>query len=271
VWVTNPKAENLENLPSNYYVDKAIGKSRDWVKVYCLGQYGVVFDGKLVYTDYDDDRHCGEFDVDPTLPTYAGWDYSSNGMALVLAQLSPRGQLRVFQEYYSDSSGLEQFVNELKPDLMSKYGRLLWTRSIGDPSGSSRQANTEATALGLLNDEYPDQRLGLPFLTEGCWTNALPTRRGAVEHFLYRLVSGRPTFLLHPRCERLRKGFLGRYHLRKLQTLHGGFKEEPDKNEYSHVQDALGYIATEILRTSTQEEEEERRVSARAGSKWSGY
>ena len=271
VWVTNPDAENLENLPSNYYTDAAIGKPRDWVKVYCLGRYGVVFDGKLVYTDYDDDRHCGEFDVDPTLPTYAGWDYSVSGQALVLAQLSPRGQLRVFDEYYSDSSGLEQFVSEIKPDLMSKWGKLKWDRSFGDPAGNARQTNTERTALDLLNDVYPDQKLGLPFMTEPSWTNAWGTRRGAVEHFLYRLVSGRPTFLLHPRCDRLRKGFLGRYHLRKLQTLHGGFKEEPDKNAYSHCQDALGYIATGILRDSTQEDAEERRVVARAGSKWSGY
>jgi hypothetical protein len=46
-----------------------------------------------------------------------------------------------------------------------------------------------------------------------------------------------------PKCERVRKGFLGKYHYKRVQVGFERFKETPEKDEYSHPHDALQYAA----------------------------
>ena len=60
--------------------------------------------------------------------------------------------------------------------------------------------------------------------------------------FLTKLVGGRPAFRLDGRCEMIRRGFMGKYQYRKMQV--GGadrYSDRPEKNEYSHIHDALQY------------------------------
>jgi hypothetical protein len=52
------RAENLSNLPRNYYTNLAQGKDKEWVKVYVHGEYGFVIDGRPVYPEYVDEAHC---------------------------------------------------------------------------------------------------------------------------------------------------------------------------------------------------------------------
>jgi hypothetical protein len=69
-------------------------------------------------------------------------------------------------------------------------------------------------------------------------------RREAVAKYLTRLVDGKPALMLDPRCDIIRRGFNGRYQYRRLQVVgEDRFKDVPDKNDYSHLQDALQYAA----------------------------
>lgn len=53
-------------------------------------------------------------------------------------------------------------------------------------------------------------------------------------------------FLLDPACGVLRKGFKGGYKYRRIQvTGEERFTDEPMKNNYSHIADALQYAAME--------------------------
>ena len=53
---------------------------------------------------------------------------------------------------------------------------------------------------------------------------------------------GEPGFLLDPKVKVLRKGLAGAYCYKRVQVSGDErFKDTPDKNEYSHVADALQY------------------------------
>ena len=45
----------------------------------------------------------------------------------------------------------------------------------------------------------------------------------------------------------LRKGFNGKYQYRRLNTSGEKYVDKPDKNEFSHIHDALQYVATYLF------------------------
>lgn len=258
-YVVNKKAENLKNLKPGYYESMVVGKDPEWVKVYAMGQYGIVSEGRPVHNGYNDEWHCREYEFDPKLPVYVGWDYSFRGQACVLAQLSKRGQLRIFEEFVGEETGisLEDFVfNAVKPGL-AKYNAT-YQASVGDPAGVKKGDLDERFALGLLNDVYEEVQFNLPFTTEAADTNSLGPRLEGVDHFLNRSIDGAPALVLHPRCSILRKGFLGRYEYKRVQVVgEERFKDVPNKNRYSHPQDALQYLIRGILMDAGYSEQEE--------------
>lgn len=67
-------------------------------------------------------------------------------------------------------------------------------------------------------------------------------RREAVAGALSRLIEGTPALMISPACKVLRKGFQGGYHYRRLKVSgNERYHDEPNKNEFSHVHDALQY------------------------------
>jgi hypothetical protein len=93
-YVPNVEAENVPNLPNGheYYFRQLPGKSRDWIKVFILGQYGSITDGKAIYPEWNDDIHCKKVSPYPGRPLLLGFDYGLTP-ACVVCQVSPRGQL----------------------------------------------------------------------------------------------------------------------------------------------------------------------------------
>jgi hypothetical protein len=75
-------------------------------------------------------------------------------------------------------------------------------------------------------------------------TNSFVGRREAVAKYLTRMADGKPCLVVDPGCDMIRRGFNGRYQFRRLQVVgEERFKDVPDKNDYSHLQDALQYAA----------------------------
>lgn len=255
-WRSNPHAENLRNLKPGYYLNQAIGKDKNWIRVYCEGKYGVVTDGQPVYPSYDDEWHCREFAFDKTLPVYVGFDFGIRGQACVLAQLSTRGQLRVFEEIFAEDMPLNQFVRDMILPRLGKYPGAIYEHSAADPAGNKRSDTDESQSLQMLNDAYPGRELGLPFSTYPASTNALATRIGAVSFFINNNVMKAhneptaPKFLIHPRCTMLVEGFNGRYEFERVAGAEGRYKEVPRKNKWSHLNDALQYLCLGILATT---------------------
>jgi hypothetical protein len=79
-------------------------------------------------------------------------------------------------------------------------------------------------------------------------TNLFQPRREAVAKYLTKLTDGKAGILVDPSCDMVRRGFNGRYQYRRLQVVgEDRFKDVPDKNDFSHLHDALQYAALHSL------------------------
>lgn len=254
LWAENPKAENIKNLPAEYYLKGMAGKSDDWIAVNLANEYGVVIEGKPVYPEYHDEVHCPEEGVPfrPDLPIALGWDFGLTP-CLIVAQLTPRGQLRIIDELVSEDMGVYQFARDAAKPFLAKY---LKHQAVGlsmcDPAGGIRHETDASYSIAVLNDESNDEDiqrmpLDLGFVTEGSPSNAPASRQGAVKHYLTKMVDGQPGLLVDRRCKVVRRGFMGGYRYRKLATVSDRYAESPEKNAFSHPHDALQYVSQGAL------------------------
>ena len=240
-YVLNPNAENLNNLVSRYYLNMAAGKSKEWIKVYLQGQYGTVSDGMKVYPEFNADLHVkANLKVLPDVPLVLGWDFGLTP-ACVICQITPHGQLYVLDELQAVHTGIKTFARDVVlPFLHEKYSEHPYSslECYADPAGKARLDSDESSScIGILNE------LGL--MTEPANTNLFAPRRNAVAEFLNKLIEGSPGFLISDRCQILIKGFKGHYRHRRVEVIgEERYKNEPEKNNiYSHLQDALQYVA----------------------------
>lgn len=235
-YVSNPMAENIANLPGgyDYYLRQLAGKSKEWIRVYLEGRYGIVIDGKPIYPEYNDDLHCREIEPIAGKPLLLGLDYGLTPAAAI-GQLSARGQLLIHEELCGEDMGIAQFARDiLRPALATRWPDFGF-QAFGDPAGNSRAQSDEKTCFMALAEA------GIPACP--AMSNEFVPRREAVARYLTRLTDGHPAFLLHPRCTRLRKGFMGGYCYRRLAVAGEKYRDAPDKNQYSHPHDALQYLA----------------------------
>ena len=240
-YVANPDAENVEHhqLGYDYWLNQLSGNNDEWIKVYCLGQYGTSLDGKPVFPEYRDHIHCKPAEkmvVYGSRPMRLGWDFGRTP-ACVVAQESPSGAMCVHREYTSDGMSLREFVRDVVgPDLRDRYPGAKFL-SFGDPSGGDGQQGEEGTLFDILREE------GFPTLPGGAKSNRIEPRREAVSKHLLSLRGDEAGFLLSDECRVLRRGFLGGYRYRRVMAPgEYRFKDLPEKNSYSHPHDALQYL-----------------------------
>lgn len=234
------EAENVKNLPPNYYQNMLPGKKPEWIKVYVHGEYGFVSDGKPIYPEFKQHVHVATEPVkileDEEL--YIGLDFGLTPAA-TFAQLSQTGQWRVIDEIVSEDMGAKQFGMILGQRIRSKYRYFMDQKKItitGDPAGTSRVETDKQTPFEVL------QAQGIE--AEPAHTNDFMLRRDAVGAALTRLdMSGDPGFIVDAKCHVLVKAMAGKYQLKRVQVVgEERFQDKPLKNEYSHVAESLQYL-----------------------------
>lgn len=236
-----PNAENLGNLPVGYYQRLAIGKSPEWIKVNIDAQYGFVTDGKAVWPEYSDQLHCPvEKERWPkpvlNLPIVRSWDFGLTP-ACVFSQITGKGQWIIFDELVATSMGADKFSDEVLEHSARYYNRGdFW--DIGDPAGMQRSQTDETTCFQILHGKNIAIEAAL---------QTLEIRLESVRKPLRTLVDGRPQFVLHPRCQKLRRAMLGGYHFRRMKISGERYTSSPEKDSHSHVADALGYAGTRLF------------------------
>lgn len=244
-YAPNPAAENVNNhqLGYEYWLRQIPGKDDQWIKVFILGQYGSVHDGKPVYPEWNDSLHTKAIYPAQGVKLVIGVDFGLTPAA-VITQTDARGRLLVLDEIVGEDMGFRQFLEDaLIPYLIQNYATWWAKRDdmillIGDPAGDQRAQSDEKSCF----QEARAKQLKIRAAKSNNW---LP-RRGAVAWFLSKLASGQPMFLLDSDCGVLRKGMNGGYKYRRIQvTGEERFTEEPMKNKYSHPHDALQYAAME--------------------------
>lgn len=234
-WAPNPDAENLPNLPPDYYMSQVPGNRTEWIAVYLAAEYGFVADGQPVYPEYRESAHCKAFLLDPRLPVYVGLDFGLTPAA-TFAQRARSGQWRVHSELVTEDMGAERFGQLLGRTMRERYAGLRFAAITGDPSGDNRAQTDESTPFKILKACGIDARPAV--------TNDPTVRRDTVARKLIGMTEGEPAMLVHPQCKVLRKGLAGAFCLRRVRMAGGGDRYElvPRKNEYSHVCESLEYL-----------------------------
>jgi hypothetical protein len=228
-----PKAENIPNLPAGYYPRVMAGKSDEWIKVYVDGDYGFVMDGRPVYPEYRDNVHCKAFALNRALPIYVGIDFGLTPAA-TFGQRSVTGQWRVVHELVTEDMGAKRFGDMLATTMRERFHGFAFAAITGDPAGDARAQTDETTPFQILRSCNVE--------ASPAPTNDFTKRREAVAFYLNRMVDGEPGLLIHPDCQKLRKGMAGGYHYRRVQGVGERFHDQPDKNMSSHVAESLQYM-----------------------------
>ena len=237
------QAENLPNLPKDYYKNLSTGVDENFIKVYVRGEYGFVREGKAVYPEYNDALHCVDLEPQPALSVYRGWDFGLTP-AVVYSQITSDGRWNTFDELVAEDLFIDQFADHVQEYTARTYP---WAKSfidIGDPSGTARSPLAKRTEEQSCFDVLHGKGI---MVQEGEQT--LTMRLGSVKRALTTIRNGKPQLSVHSRCKVLRKGYQGRYQYRKLKVSGAAerYTDEPDKNEYSHPHDANQYIAAKLF------------------------
>lgn len=254
----NPDAENLRNLgsreegdpPDFSDHDKGMRFYRNQIDAqlklgrfdiidnqYCMMDVPIV-DGKPVYPGFSMAQHVSKMALKP-MPhgeVIVGMDQSGIHPAAVILQYQ-QSRWCVLDEIYAENEGFENFLHGmLIPLLRQKYTENDIIAAI-DPSNErdSWQAITPKQRL---------EELGIQVAPFG--TNNPRTRIYAVERMLNQTVGG---LLINKECELLIRGFSHEYRYRRMRvsgTIGAVYTPSPEKNDASHVHDALQYAVLYI-------------------------
>jgi hypothetical protein len=248
------EAENLPNLSPNYYKNLMSGADADFITVFVDGQYGWVREGKPVYPDYSDSQHCVEVEPIKGVTIKRGWDFGLTP-ACVFTQVTPDGRWLILDELCGDDIGISSFADCVIEMSAERFSGFTF-EDYGDPAGQQRSAMTadkaEKTCYDILSGKGITIQPGEQNVT---------IRLESVRKPLSTLRNGKPQLQLSPRCEILRKGFMGRYQYRRVKVSGSAerYHDEPEKNEYSHPHDALQYVATKVFGDVVRGREEQRK------------
>lgn len=255
-YLPNPEAENAKHQQKgfDYWLGMLAGKSKEWINVYVLNQFGLLIDGAGVYKDsFRPTVHVSSRRLVPTKwgQIYLGWDFGLTP-AVIIAQIAPSGQVRILREIVTDRMGFDRFVRqEVVPVLKKEFRAAANNKtiiSVGDPSGVAW--DTEERSNFEIIDHYLKPLFGCSTLPAD--SNKPTIRIDSVRYFLDRELETEngniPAFIIDPSCDTIIGGMKGGYHY-KVMTRTGSsvkYQSEPNKNEYSHPHDALQYLTLDI-------------------------
>lgn len=266
------QSENAHNLRPGYYEDleKDYADRPDLLSTLVRGQWGITVKGKKVYNDFVRAVHVAD---KPLLPfillglenggqVVRGWDNTGLHPACVLTYINSIGQWYVFKEFWGDEITCVAFAEEVLNWCKQTLPYKTTYRDIADPAGKYRDSMKKSPA------QYVFEECGLR-LEDGIQT--FKVRVGSVNRLLNRMVHGQPAIVIDPGCDLLIDGFEGGYHYAEIGSS-GIYRDEPFKDMYADVSDALQYIATRLFGAANEEEDEEYYGNRPEGrSKAGGY
>ena len=233
-WITNPNAENLQNLPENYYDRQIEGHSEDWIRANLANEFVLVIDGRPVHPDFNQRTHVSDFELEPIpgIPLAVGIDFGRTPAASILQQ-DHEGRWRVLDELVSINTGAQAFGGILKSFLNDRY-ETYDIEFTGDPSGNDQAQTRDETPIEMLAESgifcFPAP------------TNDFEQRTTALDRLLRSMPGGEPAILISPRCEVMIRGLTGAYQFRKVQVSgQDRYHELPFKDATSHVVESVHY------------------------------
>lgn len=249
----SPQAENIQNLPPNYYDELMKGQPDWWVRRYVHNEWGYSRDGKPVYPEFSDALHVASSPIEPVpeIPLIIGADAGLTPAA-VIKQRMPDGQWRTLDEIVAEpGAGMGPM----------RFGELLAQRLKERFEGFAAQVYGDRTSLNMIRgyadpaaafgvDKNAGERDWIQIVSAASGvrfraapTNKLIPRLEAVRTTFTRMIDGtKPGYLLSPRCTVLRKAYNSGYRYKRVLVAGPEqYRDEPDKNQWSHAADADQY------------------------------
>lgn len=242
-YVPNPAAENINNhtLGFAYYTRHLGAADKEWIKVYILGQYGTVHNGRPVYEDqFVENVHVSQepLEILRGCVLWIGLDFGLTPAAIAM-QVSPLGQIRVLREWCAKHDGIEQLLrNTVGPALHREFSGMVY-RFVGDPAGDRGcDSSKYITAASTIRS------LGYNYTSAPVPNNDFLIRRDSLIGPMERMISGQPGLTIDPSCQIFIEGLRGGYKYAQIQVVGDTerFHERPEKNEYSHAVEAGQYV-----------------------------
>lgn len=248
-------AENIENLPEDYYTVQ--GRSEEYIRVYVDGDYGLSSAGMPVYKYFRPDYHMAKLSLNAfrssARPLLIGMDLGLTPAA-VIGQHDPRGRALILGECVSFDMGVQRFIRTvLKPYLFQNFPGMS-AIIITDPAGKQRAQTDERSAVDIINAE------GLKVIAAR--TNNISARLNAVDDYLMRQVDGDAAFVMDPRCTQLKAAMMGGY---RFKPKGDG---EIDKGKASHVAEALQYLMLHITMGGESAKAQRREIKQVSAAGW---
>lgn len=233
----SPEADWREFLDPDYYENLMAGKSEEWVDVYIHAKFGRSLAGRPVHPSFDPTFHVAKGPLTalrhPEKPLILGFDFGLTP-ACAICQVDLHGRFLVLDSVPAFGMGLVNFIrNKLKPLLIQRFPGYRFI-AVGDPSGVRRQDTDEKSCYDILKQEG--------FRAIPAPTNSPVARIAALDKLLARQIDGGPGILVDPRNTFLINALRGHYRY-KLKPKSGEYEEKPEKNEASHIAEALQYAA----------------------------
>ena len=231
-------AENISNLPPEYYDNLAKNKSDTWIKQFIDAEWGFSVAGKPVVPSFKPAIHVAKQKLlyNPRLKLVAGFDPGLGGSAFVFGQQDLHGRLVVLGEIVETGMSVERLIRErLAPYLANKFPNADFVIA-PDPAAANRTQTDERSVVDILKRYFAVS-------TES--NNRLPLRLNAIEHFTSMLVGvgdGAALLIDEQECPTLVRALKGGWRFAidpKRDVIKGA---EPEKNPYSHPGDAFGYL-----------------------------
>lgn len=235
-----PDAENVENLPDDYYADMVESNTEDWVDQYIDNHISSSLAGAAVFKkSFVPEFHIAE-SLQATLSNslVIGLD-TGRHPAAIIGQLDAWGRVLVLGEAYAEGTGMENFIKTvLRPMVVEKWGNIRCF-AIVDPAGKQRSQIGEESVIEAI------KRLG--FSARPASTNNIDPRLRAVEKLLLSSVNGKAAILIDgSACPMLVRSLKHDYRYKRKKAS-GELDESPEKNHpASDLCDALQYLALGI-------------------------
>lgn len=257
-WMVNPKAENVQNLPSGYYERQyAFAKMRgnqQYIDRMLRSKFTPPRSGRSVFPEYIDDLHSSEFAAIPGFPLLIFADQGLLGAVLV-AQLI-KGQLRILEEiacvFENEDDeievvqmGGETLGSQVKEMLRTRYAEFEIGDATCDPAGA---AGEDAINFTSWRQDF-QKGLGHRVRKARVPQNALGPRLKAVRARLNRTIGPDRALVIHRRCTMTRKAFRTKYFYQRVGrgSGEGFYADVPKKVQgYGDLMDALQYGCFEV-------------------------
>lgn len=267
----DPLPENIQNLPHGYYEGLllAYANKPNYLRRFVHNEFGAVRNGQPVFPEFNDQMHVAKDALpgDPNLPLLFGLD-GGRTPALVVAQKTDIGQIRILGELVLFDPKEDQELARMGPTAFAEIAREFVDKRWGnyefgigfyDPAADFGEFDDAGTWIDIFKRSF-----GGTWKPGGRDGNRLEPRLEAVRKLLNRSPGGQPGLLISSACSMLRRGFAAGYILERIKTSAGSrFREQPSKNDFSHVQDALQYFALGLETRGRMLSEMDRRGAAR--------